>query len=370
MALIQYLSRIQFDDGAVRLLPGELDRLGIARPVVVTDAGVRAAGLVDRVSEALGWTPPVYDGVPSNPTEDAVLAALELYRREGCDGFVALGGGSAIDAAKAASILATHEGSLEDYGIQGGGSERIGAVAPVVAIPTTAGTGAEVGRACSVTLRSGRKAACVNLGIVPKAVICDPELTHTLPPGMTAATGMDALSHGIEAYLSSRENPPAGAIALDCVRRCARYLVTAVEHGTNREARRQMLMAALEGGMTFQKGLGAVHAMSHPLGELGLHHGTLNAVLMPAAIRYNAPEVPDKLADLRMAAGLPPDADLAEWVEDLNRRLGMPSGLAAMGVMEAQLPELAAHAAIDHLAETNPRAAGPAEYEVMLRAAM
>jgi alcohol dehydrogenase class IV len=173
---------------------------------------------------------------------------------------------------------------------------------------------------------------------------------------------MDALSHGVEAVLSSRVNPPAEAIALDCVGRVARWLERAVADGTDREARWQMLMAALEGGLTFQKGLGAVHAMSHPLGERGLHHGTLNAVLLPAVLRFNASHAGDKYARLRSAAGLGPDADLADWAARLAARLGLPRGLRAMGVGEADLPPLAEAAAADHLSETNPRPAAAADY--------
>lgn len=370
MALISYMSRVQFDFGAIRLLPAELAVLGVQRPLLVTDAGVRKAGLVERATDALGSTPPIFAETPSNPTEAAAEAALALYRAEACDGLVALGGGSAIDLAKAVALLATHPGTLGDYGIRGGGSERIGAIAPVLAIPTTAGTGAEVGRATTLTLRTGQKIACVNLKLIPKGVICDPELTLSLPPAMTAATGMDALSHGIEAFLSSWENPPAAAIALDCVERAARYLLRAVEDGADREARWNMLMAALEGGLTFQKSLGAVHAASHPLGALGHHHGTLNAILLPPVLRFNAPAVPEKISRLKVAMGLRPSADLAEEIERLTRRLGLPPSLSMLGVDRALIPELAEEAAKEHLSATNPRPATAADYRRILEAAM
>jgi alcohol dehydrogenase class IV len=369
VALIAYLARVQFDFGAVGLLAQELDGLGVRRPLVVSDRGVVAAGLVERVRAAwpAGAAAPLFDATPANPGEDAVLAALDRYRAGRCDGLVAVGGGSPIDLAKAVALLATHPGSLAAYGVLQGGTARITAgVAPVVAIPTTAGTGSEVGRAASITLRSGRKAACVSLHLVPRVALCDPELTLTLPPGLTAATGMDALSHGIEAFLSTRVNPPAEAIALDCVGRAARWLERAVADGSDREARWQMLMAALEGGLTFQKGLGAVHAMSHPLGERGLHHGTLNAVLLPAVLRFNASHAGAKYARLRAAAGLAPDADLAGWAADLAARLGLPRGLRAMGLGEADLPALAEAAAGDHLSETNPRPATAADYRRLL----
>ncbi len=371
MALIAYVSRVQFDFGALSLLADELKLLGVARPLMVTDPGVTAAGLAERAAAALGRAPAaIYDRVPGNPDEAAVSDALALYRAAGCDGVIALGGGSAIDAAKAVALLATHQGRLADFGVLAGGAEKIGPVAPVLAVPTTAGTGAEVGRAASITLAQGDKAACVSPNLIPRAAICDPELTLSLPPLLTAATGVDALSHGIEAFLSTRVNPPAEAIALDCVARAGRWLERAVDDGGDREARWQMLMAALEGGMTFQKGLGAVHAASHPLGARGHHHGTLNAVLLPAVLRFNEGQCADKYARLRAALGLTAAADLGEWVAALTRRLGLPAGLAEMGVRRADLPDIAEAAARDHLSATNPRPATAADYAAILGEAM
>ena len=370
MALITYMSRIQFDFGAIAELPQELALHGIARPLLVTDPGVAASGIADRVDVLLPEARARFQDVPSNPTEAALEAALELYRDQACDGVVALGGGSCLDLGKAAALIAFQGGGFADYQIKGGGSAKIEGTVPWIAIPTAAGTGAEVGRAASLTLHSGHKVAAVSLNMVPRAVICDPELTLSLPPGMTAATGMDALSHGIEGFLSNRVNPPAEAIALDCVGRVARNLRRAVEEGSDREARWQMMMGALMGGLTLQKGLGAVHAMSHPLGELDLHHGMLNAVLLPAGLRFNTPAVPEKMAALKKAAGLDPDADMADWVEGLNAAIGMPSGLAEMGIEATAIPALAAAAAKDHLSVTNPRPASAADYEEMLKDAM
>ena len=369
MALINYLARVQFDFGALGLLGDELAALGIGRPLLVSDRGLEAGGLVQRVIDTLapGQLAAVFADTPSNPTERAIHAALDLYRNHGCDGIVALGGGSPIDLAKAVALLATHGGRLADYTVLAGGSDRITArVAPIIAIPTTAGTGAEVGRASVVVLDTGRKVVLVSLHLVPKTALCDPELTLGLPPLLTAATGMDALSHCIETFLSSRPNPPAAAIALDGLGRCVRWIEPATGNGADREARSEMLMAALEGGLTFQKGLGAVHAMATPLGELGLHHGTLNAVLLPAVLRFNAPACAEKYAAIRATAGLPADADLADWIVALNRRLGLPGGLGTMGVPRARLAEIAAAAAKDHSGHTNPRAAAAGDYERML----
>lgn len=376
MATIQYLSRIEFDFGALRMLPVLLADLGVGRPLLVSDRGVAQAGLVARAEAALrpGTPAGCYLDTPSNPTEGAALAALRVYRQAGCDGVVALGGGSVIDLAKAVGLLATHDGVLADYGVLAANPKPIGRIIPSVAVPTTAGTGAEVGRAASITLRNGNKAACVSPELIPKAVVCDPELTLSLPPDLTAATGMDALTHGIEAFVSTRVNPPAAAIALDCVARAAKWIRRAVRDGTHREARWQMMMAALEGGMTFQKGLGAVHAASHPLGALGLHHGTLNAVLLPAVLRFNAGHAAEGYTQLGeavgVAAGTDPGADLADWVDMLNRDFGMPPGLAAMGVQPEDVPGLAADAARDHLSQTNPRRATAADYETILAAAL
>jgi alcohol dehydrogenase class IV len=373
---INYLSRVHFGFGVLDRLAGELAAQGIGRPLLVSDPGVRRAGLVDRVLAAMGKPgAQIFDGTPSNPTEDAVLAALEIYRAGDCDGVVALGGGSAIDLGKAVALLASHGGALGDYEIQAGGGERIGPVAPIIALPTTAGTGAEVGRAAAITFRGGHKSACVSPHLIPAAVICDPELTMSLPPAMTAATGMDALTHGIETFVSNRDNPPAGAIALDCVNRASRFIERAVAAATDgesgdREARSGMLMAALEGGLALQKGLGAVHAMSHVLEEFDLHHGTLNAVLLPAVLRFNQSHCGDEYVRLRQAAGLAEGADLADWIEGLNARIGLPTGLAAMGVSADHFPRVAAAAAKTHLGATNPRPAAAADYQAMLAESM
>jgi len=370
MPLVNYMSRIQFDFGALKLLPQELALLALKRPLLVTDPGVRSAGLVERVLATLGGArPPLFEETPSNPTEAAAEAALAVYRAHDCDGVVALGGGSAIDLAKAVALLATHPGSLGDYEVRTGGSGRIGEIAPLVAIPTTAGTGAEVGRAATLTIASGKKIACVSLRLIPRTAICDPELTLSLPPLMTAATAMDALSHGIESYLSKRENPPAAAIALDCVERAGRWIERAVTRGDDREARWQMLMAALEGGLTFQKGLGAVHAAGHPLEPLGYHHGTLNAILLPPVLRFNASTVPEKMARLKAALSLAPSDDLADWIERLTRRIGLPTRLRALGLDVALIPALAEEASREHLGETNPRPAGAADYRAILEEA-
>jgi alcohol dehydrogenase class IV len=216
LADIFYLSHIRFGFGVLDELGAALAGLGIARPLLVTDAGVRAAGLLERVTAACPVPCAVFDATPTNPTEAAVAAALEVYRADGCDGVVGLGGGSPIDLAKGVALLAAHPGPLADYAAILGGVPRITpATAPVVAVPTTAGTGSEVGRAALITLADGRKLGFISPHLIPKAAICDPLLTLGLPPLLTAATGMDAVTHCVETYLSPRFNPPAEAIALD-----------------------------------------------------------------------------------------------------------------------------------------------------------
>ena len=376
MALINYLTRVQFDYGAVQLLKEELEALGVNRPMIVTDEGVRGAGLLEPVLSSIVQDPEptIFDETPGNPTEEVLETALALYGERGCDGLIGVGGGSSIDLAKGVALMATHEPPLERYAAILGGVERIASdLAPVIAIPTTAGTGSEVGRAALLTLRDGRKLAFIAPNMIPRAAICDPELTLGLPRGLTAATGMDALTHCIETFLSPRVNPPADAIALDGVNRAMRFIQRAVGDGTDGEARWNMMMASLQGGMTFQKGLGAVHAMSHPLGGLSepvLHHGTLNAVILPAVLRFNANHVGDKYDRLRDAMGLTAGADVAEAIEALNRRIGMPANLREMGVTDEVLPRMIEGAVVDHCNASNPRPTDASAYERLFAEAM
>ncbi len=370
MAPITYLTTVEFGAGTLALLPDQLKAVGIRRPLIVSDRGIAASGLLQRIERLCPPGSPVFLDVPANPTEAASRAGLGVYQAQQCDGICAMGGGSPIDLAKCVALLASHSGPLESYAAIYGGLSRItSSIAPVIAIPTTAGTGSEVGRAALITLGDGRKLGFISPHLIPRRALCDPELTLGLPPFLTAATGLDALSHCIETYLSPRFNPPAEAIALDGAGRIWRNIDAACANGSDMAARTEMMMGALEGGLTFQKGLGAVHALSHALGGLrepSLHHGTLNAILLPPVLRFNAGLVGDKMTRLNAAMGLAADADLAAEIESLNRRLKIPNGLRTLGVPADTLPWVIQRALEDHSHATNPRPATREDYARLL----
>ena len=378
MALIYYVTQIQFEFGAIKLLKQECERVGITRPLIVTDPGVKAAGVLQKALDALpGMVVAVFDQTPSNPTEAAVRAAAAMYQAQGCDGLIAVGGGSAIDCAKGVAIAATHEGPLTVYATIEGGSPRITErVAPLIAVPTTSGTGSEVARGAIIIVDDHRKLGFHSWHLVPKAAICDPELTLGLPPRLTAATGMDAIAHCMETFMAPAFNPPADGIALDGLSRGWAHIERATRDGNDREARLNMMSASMQGAMAFQKGLGCVHSLSHSLGGVDprLHHGTLNAMFLPTVIRFNSQaesiQKEQRLQRMAHAMGLRSGSDIPDAIKDMNARLDLPAGLAAMGVQTSQFDKIISGAMADHCHKTNPRIATVDEYREMLTQAM
>jgi 4-hydroxybutyrate dehydrogenase len=379
VALIQYLTQVHFEFGAIAVLQAECTRLNMRRPLIVTDAGVRTAGLVDRVLAQLTDVDrvAVFDATPPNPNEKAVRQAVAAWRELGADGVIALGGGSSIDLAKGVAVCATHDGPLRQFALIEGGLARItAATAPLIAVPTTAGTGSEVGRGAVLILDDGRKVGIISPHVMPKAAICDPELTLGLPPMLTAATGMDAIAHCMETFMAPAFNPPAEGIALDGLRRGWAHIERATATPGDREARLQMMSASMQGAMAFQKGLGCVHSLSHSLGGVNpkLHHGTLNAIFLPGVIEFNsgAPSMRQehKLARLAQAMQLNDAADVAPAVRAMTARLGLPTGLAALGVEPSLFDQIIAGALADHCHRTNPREASTSDYVALLRGAL
>jgi 4-hydroxybutyrate dehydrogenase len=376
MSLISYLTRIHFADGVVEeALAAELDDLGVARPLIVSDQGIAQAGLLERVEDAASApTVVLFEQGSVSPSEAGAARIAELYRESHCDGLIALGGGTIIDLAKIVALLVSHGGPLVAFA---GGGGRLGLIRdvlpPMIAIPTTAGSGAEVVPATGVALEGGQIVGLSSPHLLPKVTICDPTLTISLPPALTAGTGMDALTHCIETYIATAYNPPADGIALDGIARAARHLERAVQDGRDLTARREMMAAALNGALAVQKGLGGVHALSHALGGLEgyrLHHGTLNGVLLPYMLDFNAPAVGDRYVAIKRAMGLGPRTDLAEELFRLTGRLGLPTSLGELGIDLAAIERAALLAERDPAHRTNPRRARREDYLAVMRGAL
>ena len=378
MAFIYYITQVQFEFGAIKLLKQECQRVGIERPLIVTDAGVKAAGILQKALDNLpGMTMAVFDQTPSNPTEAAVRAGVAAFKAGHCDGLIAVGGGSAIDCAKGIAIAARHEGPLSNYATIEGGSLKItDQCVPLIAVPTTSGTGSEVARGAIIIVDDHRKLGFHSWHLVPKTAICDPELTLGLPAKLTAATGMDAVAHCMETFMAAPFNPPADGIALDGLARAWTHIERATKDGSDREARFNLMSASMQGAMAFQKGLGCVHSLSHSLGGVDprLHHGTLNAMFLPAVVRFNASaesvQKDNRMARMAYAMGLASAGDIADAITDMNARLGLPSGLAAMNVAPAQFDQIITGALADHCHKMNPRIASIDDYRDMLEQAL
>jgi alcohol dehydrogenase class IV len=344
---------VLFGPGTVRELPQRLAALGASKPLVVTDQGLVGTAAFRTIDGLSGGRWPVFSGVTPNPVEDDVERAAEAFRANGCDSVIAVGGGSALDVGKVVRVRV----SWPDVPMRRFNPPANPApLAPCITVPTTAGTGSEIGRS-SVIVVDGKKAVFFHPALLAKLAILDPELTVGLPPKLTAATGADALTHCIESFTSPEFHPMCDGIALEGVRLIAAALPRAVKKGDDLDARGQMQVAAMMGGVAFQKDLGAAHSLSHPLSSLcGLHHGTANALTLPVTMDFNAERKPGVYARVGEALGIPvaTDAQAIAAVRMLLADVGLPEGLRAHGVKESQLGALADQAFADPCHRTNP----------------
>ena len=376
MPVMNFLTQCVFDAGALKQLAALAKGKGITRPFIVTDAGIKASGILAKVEDALGVAPAgVFAETVSNPTETQTKIAAKLYMESGADGIIAVGGGSSMDHAKAIGLMASHSDPLETYAAIIGGARKIGKIPPLIAVPTTAGTGSEVSVGMVIIMENGRKETFASPNLIPVVALCDPDLTLGLPAGLTAATGMDALTHCIEAVLTPSVNPPAEGIGYDGAQRAfgQGMLVRAVKDGSDSEARWHMMMASYEGALAFVKGLGGVHALSHAAGRLEqkkLHHGTLNAVFLPHILRFHHGAADAKYVRLRQVMGLKAGADLADAIQDLNNTIGIPKNLTAMGLAASDAPGIVDYALKDLAHFGNPRPMSADDYAKVYETAL
>lgn len=375
-----YPTAYRLGAGRVVELPLACRELGIARPLVVSDPGVASlpffAGLLERLADA-GLVVRVFCEIGANPAVAHVEAGLAAARDHAADGCVLVGGGSALDVGKCVALLAHNPGDVLDYEDRGENWKRADAtkILPTIAIPTTAGTGSEVGRAAVILDPSDRnKKIIFHPRLQPRLVIADPELTYDLPPLLTAATGMDAFAHCFEAYCAPSYHPMADGIALEGMRLIGTNLARAVERGHDAEARAHLMMAASMGATAFQKGLGLIHALSHPVGGVtGLHHGTANAIFQPYVMVHNRAVIEARMPRLAQTLDLEPGRSAFEsvldWFVALRRRIGLPESLAGKVSLD-QVPALVPMVLADPSLETNPKPCSAAEIEHVLRRAI
>jgi alcohol dehydrogenase class IV len=373
---------VYFGAGAIRKLPRETKALGCQRPLVVTDPGLVDCGMADRVMELLKQADieaTLFAGVDANPTEHNAEEGLACYRSEGCDGLIGFGGGSPLDAAKAIGLKVNHSLPLAQYAIGvKGWMKMTEPMPPLIAISTTSGTGSEVARGALIIEKiAGAKVAIVGPALYPSITLADPELTLDLPPQLTAGTGMDALTHCIEEYLSPTYNPIVAGTALEGVRLCAKSLERAFQDGKNLEARADMMMASMLGGMGFTKGLGVVHSLSHPVGAvIGGHHGTINAIFLPASLAFNQDAASSRYRALAQAAGLAVENQSDEacaqafigYIEKLNQSLAIPGDLSVYGATRDSIEEMIPMCLADHCHKTNPRECTANDFRTLLEA--
>ncbi len=366
---------IHFGAGARKLVAAHLLEQGIRRPLIVTDRALaQLPVLAEFRSHLAGLDVAVFDGVFGNPVASQVMAGAAAYRAHGADAVVGLGGGAALDVAKVVALMAVHEGDVIEYVWDHPQVRNIVNPLPhFIALPTTSGTGSEVGRSAVVGEDGNHvKRAVFSPHLMAKAVFADPELTLALPAPITAATGIDALTHNIESYLSPAWHPLCDGIALEGLRIGARALATAVNDPGNLQARADMMMSSMMGAIAFQKDLGSVHACAHALGAVvDLHHGLANALMIEPVLAWNFEAVPAKFNDLAHAVGLgDAGAALVPWLAQLKAQIGISGGLAARGVRPEHLPRLVALAATDFAGATNPRPAVEADYQRLFQQAM
>jgi len=351
---------VVFGNGAIATLGDHIKRIGATRALVVCDPGVVKAGIAERVKKVLegaGIPALVFDHVDPNPIEPNVVEGVAAFKAHQADVIVSVGGGSPLDVGKLVALKVTHDRPLNEYDDATGGDRFITSnIPPIINVPTTAGTGSEVGRSGVVTLKAtGRKTVIFSPFLMAKAAILDPELTVSMPPRVTAATGFDALTHCIEAYLSLGDHPMADGIALSGIELCAKHLPRAVEAGADLVARGAMMKAAMMGAVAFQKGLGVCHSLAHPLSsEKNLHHGLANALCLPAVCDFNNAAVPDRIERVRRLVDVNATS-LSNALRAMREKIGLPNGLSAEGVTKADIPKLADKAMEDACKGLNPR---------------
>lgn len=365
-----YPTKVWFGAGRISGLPDACKEVGISKPLFVTDPGLAKSPMVQSALASLkeeSIEVALFDGLQGNPTSINLADGVTAYREGEHDGVIAFGGGSALDVGKTVALMINQSRPVWDFEDIGDNWKRATAddIAPIIAIPTTAGTGSEVGRATVITdARDHVKKIIFHPAMLPRIAILDPELTVGLPPALTAGTGMDALSHAIEAFCAPSYHPMADAIAIESVRLVKDYLPRAVKSGNDIEARGQMLAAAAMAATAFQKGLGAVHSVSHPIGAIyGVHHGLTNAVVMPYVLQFNAPAIGEKMSRLASYLGLievgaanPSHAveAIRKWIMDLRKEIQIPETIADLGVEPALFDRIAELAVADPTAGTNP----------------
>ena len=366
---------IAFGAGARKLVAKHLIEQGLKRPLIVTDRALAALPVTAEFKSQLsGLHVGVFDGVFGNPTCAQVMAGAAAFKAHGADCVIGFGGGAALDVAKVVGLMAVHVGDVLEYVWDHPQVRAITQPLPYfVALPTTAGTGSEVGRSAVVSENdTHHKRTVFSAKILARMVFADPELTLALPAAITAATGMDALTHNIESYLSPAYHPLCDGIALEGLRIGARSLATAVREPGNLAARADMMMSSMMGAIAFQKDLGSVHACAHALGAVcDLHHGLANALMIDTVLAWNHEAVPTKFDELAHAAGLSGGgAAFVPWLRGLKATIGIEGGLAARGVKREQLPQLVELADKDFTSQTNPRKAGASDYERLFLEAM